>query len=98
MPEFLFKLQLYKKRAQRFSSEFYKIFENTIFTEHLWMTASILQQLLALYFIYNSYIYLATFKSWEVISLEKNSSIYLKDFTDLDFFVFIFFSLTNAYS
>ena len=26
------------------------IFKNTIFTEHLWLTASILQQLVALYF------------------------------------------------
>ena len=63
------------------------------------MTASILQQLLALYF---SITY-----SWQLSSSEKslvgikNSSIYFKDFTDLDFynsFVFQFFSfsLTNV--
>ena len=28
----------------------FKIFKNTFFTEYLWMAASILQQLLALYF------------------------------------------------
>ena len=48
------------------------------------MTASILQQLLALYF--------AIRYSWQLSSSEKslvekkNSSICLKDFTDLDFF------------
>ena len=63
------------------------------------MTASILQQLLALYF---SITY-----SWQLSSSEKslvgikNSSIYFKGFTDLDFynsFVFQFFSfsLTNV--
>ena len=53
------------------------------------MTASILQELLALYFaiIYN----------WQLSSSEKslvekkNSCMYLKDFTDLDFFFFSFF-------
>ena len=41
--------------AQRFSCESCKIFKNTSLTEHLWMTAFFLQQLLALYFaiIYN---------------------------------------------
>ena len=54
------------------------------FTEHLWMIASILQQWLALYF--------ATIHIWQLLSSEKtlvekkNSSIYHKDFTDLDFF------------
>ena len=48
------------------------------------MTASILQQLLALYF--------AIRYSWQLSSSEKslvgkkNSSVCLKDFTDLDFF------------
>ena len=47
------------------------------------MTASILQQLLALYFAFIS--------SWQLSSSEqilvgkRNSTIYLKDFTDLDF-------------
>ena len=67
-----------------FSFEFCKIFKNTFFTEHFWMTASILQQLLALYF--------AIIYSWQLSSNEKslvgkkNSSIHSKDFTDLDFF------------
>ena len=52
VPESLFKLQLYLKRdsGTGFSCEFCEIFKNTFFTENLWMTASILQQLLALYF------------------------------------------------
>ena len=77
---------LLKKRLwhRGFSCEFCKIFKNTFFTEHLWMTPSILQQLLALYF--------AITYSWKVSRSEqilvgkKNLSIYLKDFTDLDFF------------
>ena len=64
------------------------------------MTASILQQLLALYF--------AIRYSWQLSSSEKslvgkkNSSVCLKDFTDLDFFFtfclscFFSFSLKNA--
>ena len=52
-------------------------------------------------FIVCNYILLVTFKKWEVISRLKNSSIYLKDFEDLDlffyFFFFVFsFSLRNA--
>ena len=39
--------------AQGFSSEFRKIFKNIFFTEHLRMTASILQHLLALYIACN---------------------------------------------
>ena len=35
--------------AQGFSYKFCKIFKNTFFTDHLWITASTLQQLLALY-------------------------------------------------
>ena len=61
--------------AQGFPCEFCKIFKDTFFIEHLWMTSSILQQLLALYFaiIYN----------WQVSSSEnslvgkKYSSVYL---------------------
>ena len=55
------------------------------------MNASILQQLLALYF--------AIIYSWQLSCSEKslvgkkNSSIYLKDFTDVDFFFFIFLHL-----
>ena len=56
--------------AQGFSCEFCKIFKDTFFTEHLWVTASFLQQLLALYF--------ATIYSWqlsssEVVSREKKT-------------------------
>ena len=49
--------------TQEFSSEFCKMFKNTFFTEHLSMTASILQQLLALYFaiMYVLYIYIFFF-------------------------------------
>ena len=36
--------------AQWFSCEFHKILKNTFFTEHLWMSASVLQQLQALHF------------------------------------------------
>ena len=78
--------------AHGFSCEFCKIFKNTFFTEHLWITASILQQLLALYY--------AIMYSWQFSSNEESlvgrisSSIYLNDFTDLDFFFsFFFFSL-----
>ena len=54
------------------------------------MTASILQQLLALYF---AFIYRWQHSSGEKSLVgKKNSSIYLKDFTDLDFFFFSFFS------
>ena len=52
VPESLYKLQLYLKRNSGtgiFLIILY-IFKSTFFTEHLWMTASILQQLLALYF------------------------------------------------
>ena len=48
------------------------------------MTASVLQQLLASYF--------AIIYSWQLSSSENNSSIYLKYFTDLDFFFSNFFS------
>ena len=59
------------------------------------MTASILQQLLALYF--------AIVYSCQLSSIEKSlvgkKFIYFKDFTDLDFFhtdIFFSFSLKNA--
>ena len=84
--------------AQGFFCEFYKIFKNTFFTEYLWMTAFVLQQLLALYF---EIIYSSQLSSFETPLVGKKiSSIYLKDFTDLDFFFsfysFFSFSLTNA--
>ena len=78
---------------QRFPCEFCKIFWSTFFSEHLFMTAFILQQLLALY--------IAIIYSWKLLRSEKalvgkkNSFIYLNDFTDLDFFItdiFLFFS------
>ena len=78
---------------QRFPCEFCKIFWSTFFSEHLFMTAFILQQLLALY--------IAIIYSWKLLRSEKalvgkkNSFIYLNDFTDLDFFItdiFFFFS------
>ena len=68
--------------AQGFSCEFVKIFKNTFFIEHLCLTASILQQILTLYF---TFMY-----SWQFPSSEKSlvgkkrSSLYFKDFTDLD--------------
>ena len=74
--------------ARGFSHEFYKIFKNTFFTEHFWMTASILQQLLALYIV--------IICSWQLSSSEKSlvgkkkSSINLKDVTDLVFFFILF--------
>ena len=62
VPESLFKLQLYLKRGS--GCEFCNIFKNTFFTEHLWMTVSILQQLQVLFFaiIYN----------WQLSSSEKS--------------------------
>ena len=46
----------------------------------------------------NGWLFNGNFIKWEVISWEKNSSIYVKDFTDLDFFfsldlLFLFFSI-----
>ena len=65
MQESLFKLQFYLRRdsGKGFSSEFCKIFKKNFLKEHLWMRASILQQLLTLYFaiIYN----------WQLLSSEK---------------------------
>ena len=77
--------------VQGFSCEFCKVFKSIVFTEHLWMNASILQQLLALYF--------AIIYSWQLISSErplvgKNfNHMSRRDFTDLfytDFFSFFF--------
>ena len=50
--------------AQGFSCEFWKIFKDTFFTDHLWMTPLNLQQLLALYF--------AIVYSWLLLSNEKS--------------------------
>ena len=50
--------------AHEFSLEFCKIFKNTCFTESLRMVASILQQLLALYF--------ANIYSWQRISSDTS--------------------------
>ena len=51
--------------TQGFSCEFCKIFKNVFFKEHLWMTASILQQLLASYF--------AILYSWQLSNSGKTS-------------------------
>ena len=77
--------------AQAFSCEFCKIFKNTFSTEHLWMTVSILQQLVALYF--------ALIYSWQFSSSEK--SLVGKKFIHVSqgFYrvrFFLSFSLTNA--
>ena len=75
--------------VQGFFCEFWKIFKNTFFTEHLWMIASILQQLLALYFaiIYREQL----LSSQKSLVRKKSSSMYLTDFADLDFFFSIAF-------
>ena len=54
---------LRRDSGKGFSSEFCKIFKKNFLKEHLWMSASILQQLLTLYFaiIYN----------WQLLSSEK---------------------------
>ena len=86
MPESLLRPQPYLKKAlaHGFSCEFCKIFENNFFTKNLWMSVSILQQLLALQF--------AVEYNWKLLSNEqllvvkKYSFIYINDFTDLDFF------------
>ena len=66
MSEPLFKLQLYQKRDSATGVFLWilKQFKNTLFTEHLWISASILQQLLALYF--------AIIYSWQLSSGEKS--------------------------
>ena len=68
--------------AQEFFCEFCRIFNNTFFKEHLWMTTSIQQQLLALYLqLYIAGNFQGVTRHWS----GKKSSIYLKDFTNLDF-------------
>ena len=74
MPKSLFKslfkfsvsLNFIKKEtlAHGFYCEFCKIFKSIFFAEHLCMTGSILQQLLALYF--------AIIHSWQLSSSEKS--------------------------
>ena len=96
---------LFKKKtlAKEFFCEFCKIFKNSFFTENLWMTASILLQLLTLCF--------AIIHSWQLSSSEKSlfekkkMSIYLKDFTDLEilistfyFFIVFYFYFILLYS
>ena len=63
--ECLLSCNLIKKEAlaQGCFCEFCKIFRSRLFTEYIWMTASILQQLLALYF--------AVAYSWQLLSSEK---------------------------
>ena len=77
--------------AHGFSCEFCKIFQSIFFTEPTWMTASILQQFLALY--------LATVCGWELSSSEKvlvgEKIIYTSQgfytFRQISFFYFLFF-------
>ena len=57
------------------------------------MSASVLQQLMTLYF---TIIYKCLLLSSEKSLVEKKSSIYLKDFKYLDFFSLFSFSLTNT--
>ena len=87
---------------QEFSCKFFKMFKNAFFPDHLWMTASALKQLLALYF---PIIY-----SWQLSSSEKSlvgknvhpyiSKILQISFTQVFFFFNFFFiylfTLTNA--
>ena len=86
MPWSLFNLQLYLKRGSdtEFSFEFCNIFKNRFFTEELCMTASILRQLLTLYFaiIYNRQLS----RSEKSLVRKKAHLIYFKDLTNLDFF------------
>ena len=81
--------------VQGFSCEFCKTIQNTFFTQHLWMIASILQQLLAIIY------------SWQLSSSEKSlvgkkidpfiSGILLILISFFHFFLSFFsFSLTNA--
>ena len=80
---------------QGFSCEFFKMFKNTFFPDHLWMTASALKQLLALYF---PIIY-----SWQLSSSEKslvgkNVHPYISKILQISFIQIFFFSftMTNA--
>ena len=77
--------------AQEFSCEFSKIFKIIFFTEHLWMTASIYKSC----WLYTLQLFIAV--NFQVVKShlvgKKSSFMYLKDFTDLDFFFSIFFFL-----
>ena len=79
--------------AQEFSCEFCKIFKIIFFTEHLWMTASIYKSC----WLYTLQLFIAgNFQVVKSHLVGKNSSfMYLKDFTDLDFFFSIFFLLVH---
>ena len=79
--------------AQGFSCEFCKIFKDTFFTEHLWVTASFLQQLLALYF---AIIYSWQLSSSEVVSREKKTIHLSQGFYRFRFLLHIFFSFSLA--
>ena len=78
--------------AQGFSCEFSKVWKNTFFIVPLWITASIIQQLMASYF--------AIIYSWQLssskkllvkYSWEKIHPYISRVFTDLDFFLFFIF-------
>ena len=97
MPESLFKLQLYLKRDSGTGGI------SVNFARYLWMTASILQQLLALYF--------ALIYSWQLSSSKKSLvgkkiHLYISrivqiqiSFTQIFFFIFFgkFLRLRKAY-
>ena len=75
--------------VQRFFCEFCNVFKNTIFTEHLWMTASILQQQLVLYF---PFIYRWQHSSGETSLVGKKLHPYISRIFQIQiFFFFIFF-------
>ena len=74
--------------AQGFFYEFCNIFKNNLFTKHMWMTAFILPQLLPLHF--------AIIYSLQLSSSER-SSMYLKEFKNLDFFFFSFFLIFHLF-
>ena len=71
--------------AQGFCCEFCKIFKNSFLKEHLWMTASILQQLLSLYF--------AITYSWQLSSREKKIIHIFQGFYRFRFLLHSFFFL-----
>ena len=80
---------------QGFSCEFFKMFKNTFFPDHLWMTASALKQLLALYF---PIIYSWQLSSSEKSSVGKNVHPYISKILQISLFLlhrlFFFFSFT----
>ena len=90
----LLKISQYSQAAtllkRRFSSVFCKNSKDAFFTEDLWMTGFILQQLLHLYF---ALIYSRQLSSSKKSLVGKeNPSICLKDLADLEF-LFSFFSV-----